>query len=66
VTVREVMVPLTERLIIAPEEDVSLALQRMAEADLGRLVVMERGRLLGLLTKTGLSRFLHMKLELHL
>jgi Zn-dependent protease/predicted transcriptional regulator len=66
VTVGEVMVPLTERLIIAPEEDVSLALQRMAEADLGRLVVMERGRLLGLLTKTGLSRFLHMKLELHL
>jgi Zn-dependent protease/CBS domain-containing protein len=66
VSVREVMVPLAERLIIAPEEDVSVAFQRMAEEELGRLVVMERGRMLGLVTKTGLSRFLQMKLELHL
>lgn len=65
-SVREVMVPLTERLTIAPEEDVSVAFQRMAEDELGRLVVMERGRMLGLVTKTGLSRFLRMKLELHL
>jgi Zn-dependent protease/CBS domain-containing protein len=66
VSVREVMVPLTERLTIAPEEDVSVAFQRMAEEELGRLVVMERGRMIGLVTKTGLSRFLQMKLELHL
>jgi Zn-dependent protease/CBS domain-containing protein len=65
-SVREVMVPLSERLIIAPEEDVSVAFQRMAAEELGRLVVMERGRMLGLVTKTGLSRFLQMKLELHL
>jgi CBS domain-containing protein len=65
-TVREVMAPLTERLTIAPEEDVSVALQRMAEDSLGRLVVMERGRMRGLVTKTGLSRFLQMKLELQL
>jgi Zn-dependent protease/CBS domain-containing protein len=66
VTVREVMTPLAERLTIAPEEDVSVALQRMAEEELGRLIVMERGRMLGLVTKTGLSRFLRMKLELHI
>jgi Zn-dependent protease/CBS domain-containing protein len=65
-TVREVMIPLAERLTIAPEEDVSVALQRMAEDELGRLIVMERGRMLGLVTKTGLSRFLRMKLELHI
>jgi Zn-dependent protease/CBS domain-containing protein len=65
-TVREVMTPLTEHLTVAPEEDVSVALQRMAEDALGRLVVMERGRMLGLVTKTGLSRFLQMKLELQL
>jgi predicted transcriptional regulator len=65
-SVREVMEPLSERLIIAPEEDVSIAFQRMAVEELGRLVVMERGRMLGLVTKTGLSRFLQMKLELHL
>jgi Zn-dependent protease/CBS domain-containing protein len=66
VSVREVMVPLTERVTIAPEEDVSVAFQRMAEEGLGRLVVMERGRMIGLVTKTGLSRFLQMKLELQL
>jgi len=65
-TVREVMTPLSERLTIAPEDDVSVAFQRMAEEELGRLVVIERGRMLGLVTKTGLSRFLQMKLELHL
>jgi Zn-dependent protease/CBS domain-containing protein len=65
-SVRDVMIPLSERLTIAPDEDVSVALQRMAEEDLGRLIVMERGRMLGLVTKTGLSRFLQMKLELHL
>ena len=66
VPVREVMAPLAERLTIAPEEDISVAFQRMAEEDLGRLIVMQRGRMLGLVTKTGLSRFLQMKLELNL
>jgi len=66
VTVRDIMTPLNERLSIAPEDDVSLALQRMSEAGLGRLIVMEHGRMLGFVTKTGLSRFLQMKLELHL
>jgi Zn-dependent protease/CBS domain-containing protein len=65
-TVREVMIPLTERLTIGPDEDASVALQRMAEEELGRLIVMQRGRMLGLVTKTGLSRFLQMKLELQL
>jgi len=65
-SVREVMRPLEERLTIAPDDDTSVAFRRMAEEDLGRLVVMERGRLVGLVTKTGLSRFLQMKLELQL
>jgi predicted transcriptional regulator len=60
------MVPLAERLTIAPEADISLAFQRMAEEGLGRLIVMQRGGMLGLVTKTGLSRFLQMKLELNL
>jgi CBS domain-containing protein len=66
VPVREVMVPLSERLTIAPEEDISVAFQRMAEDELGRLIVMQRGRMVGLVTKTGLSRFLRTKLELNL
>ncbi len=65
-SIREAMVPLDERRTIAPEEDVSVAFQRMAQEELGRLIVMERGRMVGLVTKTGLSRFLQMKLELRL
>jgi Zn-dependent protease/CBS domain-containing protein len=64
VSVREVMMPLDDRLTIAPEEEASVALQRMVEEGLGRLIVMERGRMLGLVTKTGLSRFIQMKLAL--
>jgi len=64
VAVREVMMPLEARLTLAPDEDVALALQRMTQEGLARLVVMERGRMVGLLTKTGLSRFLQTKLEL--
>jgi Zn-dependent protease/predicted transcriptional regulator len=66
VPVREIMVPLSERLTIAPEEDISVAFQRMAEDDLGRLIVIQRGHMVGLVTKTGLSRFLRTKLELNL
>jgi CBS domain-containing protein len=58
------MTPLEERLTLTPHEDVSVAFQRMAREGLGRLVVMERGRMVGLLTKTGLSRFLQVKLAL--
>jgi predicted transcriptional regulator len=62
-TVREVMTPLEDRLALAPGEEVSVVFQRMAREGLGRLVVMERGRMVGLLTKTGLSRFLQIRLE---
>jgi predicted transcriptional regulator len=63
-SVREVMMPLEARLTLAPEDDVAVALQRMTQEGLARLVVMERGRMVGLLTKTGLSRFLQTRLEL--
>jgi CBS domain-containing protein len=58
------MMPLEARLTLAPEDDVAVALQRMTQEGLARLVVMERGRMVGLLTKTGLSRFLQTRLEL--
>jgi Zn-dependent protease/predicted transcriptional regulator len=63
-SVREVMTPLEARLTLAPNEDMAVAFQRMTQEGLGRMVVMERGRMVGLLTKTGLSRFLQTKLEL--
>jgi Zn-dependent protease/predicted transcriptional regulator len=64
-SVREVMTPLEARLTLAPDEDMAVAFQRMTQEGLGRMVVMERGHMVGLLTKTGLSRFLQIRLELH-
>jgi predicted transcriptional regulator len=42
----------------------AVALQCMTQEGLGRMVVMEHNRMVGLLTKTGLSRFLQTRLEL--
>jgi predicted transcriptional regulator len=63
-TVRAVMTPFEARLTLAPDEDMAVALQRMTQEGLGRMVVIERDRMVGLLTKTGLSRFLQTRLEL--
>jgi Zn-dependent protease/predicted transcriptional regulator len=63
-TVQAVMTPLEARLTLAPDEDMAVALQCMTQEGLGRMVVMEHNRMVGLLTKTGLSRFLQTRLEL--
>lgn len=62
--VREIMRPLDDRLTIAAEAPVSEALEKMVNGDVGRLVVLERGRPGGLITRTGILRFVQMKTEL--
>ncbi len=58
-TVGEVMKPLNEEIIVAPDTPLSDALARMRQD--GRLLVMAQGHFLGLITKTGLMRFLEIK-----
>ncbi|MDA8387280.1 MAG: site-2 protease family protein [Nitrospiraceae bacterium] len=58
-TVREVMTPLNDQIVISPDIPLSQALPRMRQD--GRLLVMAGGRFLGLITKTGLMRFLEVK-----
>ncbi|GAB4257426.1 MAG: site-2 protease family protein [Deferrisomatales bacterium] len=60
-TVGEVMVDLDPAHTVAPEVSLADALRRMAELGAERLLVMEEGAMVGLLTKTGLSRFLEIK-----
>jgi Zn-dependent protease/predicted transcriptional regulator len=60
-TVGDVMAPLKGELTIAPDTPLSEALKRMSEANTGRLLVMDDGRMLGLLTETGLLRFLEIR-----
>ena len=58
-TVQEVMTPLNDQIVISPETPLSQAFARMRQD--GRLLVMAGGRFMGLITKTGLMRFLEIK-----
>lgn len=60
-TVREVMVPLSDACLIPPGASLNEALRKMALGGLGRLLVVEGNRLAGMVTKTGLLRMLEMR-----
>ncbi|MEJ2718054.1 MAG: site-2 protease family protein [Deltaproteobacteria bacterium] len=64
-TVRDVMVPINEQIEIGPEDSLVDALKKMSDTRSGRLLVMDRDRMAGMITKTGLMRFLEMKRVLH-
>ncbi len=57
----EVMEPFSEQLAIAGEVSLAEALGRMTQADQDRLLVMDQDRLVGLITKTTLLRFVQVK-----
>jgi len=60
-TVRDVMNPLNAELEIDPNASLVEALKKMAQRGVGRLLVMDRDRMAGMITKTGLLRFLEIK-----
>lgn len=60
-TVADVLRPLDDGLVVAPDAPLIEALKKMAPAEVGRLIVLEGGRMVGLITKTGLVRFLEMR-----
>jgi Zn-dependent protease/CBS domain-containing protein len=60
-TVRERMIPLSEQICVAPDATLRDALQQLAFAPGGRLLVMRDGRLLGMLTRSGLARFVEIR-----
>jgi Zn-dependent protease/predicted transcriptional regulator len=62
--VREIMRPAAADITIPLTASVSDALRRMVEGDVGRLLVSDGGRIVGLITRTGITRFVHMKTEL--
>lgn len=59
--VADLMQPLDEQLRIAASASVADALARMAEADVGRLLVTEDDRLVGMITRSGIARFVHFR-----
>lgn len=59
--VADVMTPLREDLVIAADASLAEALSRMVQEDADRLLVMTEGRMVGMITKTSLLRFVQIK-----
>jgi Zn-dependent protease/predicted transcriptional regulator len=62
--VSEIMRPIEPAIVIAPGAPVSNALRQMAEADCGRLIVMQQERLLGLISRSGIAHFIMLRSQL--
>jgi Zn-dependent protease/CBS domain-containing protein len=60
-TVAQIMRPLSGQTTIAPQAPLTEALTKMVQEDTGRLLVMQDGTMRGMITKTGLLRFLEIK-----
>jgi Zn-dependent protease/CBS domain-containing protein len=63
-TVREIMRPAGAAVSVAASAPLGDALRRMGEADVGRLLVTDGGRIVGLVTRTGIMRFIQLKADL--
>jgi CBS domain-containing protein len=50
------MRPLSPAIVVGPEEPLLAALAKIGEADTGRLLVLDDGRLLGLVTMSAVLR----------
>ncbi len=60
-TVENIMIPISDQMRISPEERLSEALDKMKSGKTSRLLVMDNGELLGIITKTGMLRLLELK-----
>jgi Zn-dependent protease/CBS domain-containing protein len=65
-TAGEAVPPLDEQYAIAPQADAWDALVRMSAESCGRLLVLENGALLGIVTRTDIMRLMRTRLELGL
>jgi len=64
VTVRDVMTPISEDLVLRPEDDAVDALTKMLKSGWGMLPVAEGDRLLGILTRRDVMTLLKIKTDL--
>lgn len=59
--VSEIVVPHEKKREISPEASVTNALEVMIKENVGRLAVIEEGRILGLITRNGIARYVQIK-----
>jgi Zn-dependent protease len=62
--VEEVMQPYVGSLAVNEGDEVSMVFEKMLREDKGRLLVVRDGELVGLITRSGIARFLQIKGEL--
>ncbi len=60
-TAGDVMIPLDEDIRIHPDESLLGAFKKMTQRGIGRLLVMRGNEMVGMITKTGMLRFLEIK-----
>jgi CBS domain-containing protein len=63
-SVREVMTPTSDLLVVSPEDDGNLILERLALRDLNQLPVVDRGRLAGMVSRNDVLRFLQWQTDM--
>jgi CBS domain-containing protein len=63
-TVRQIMTPISQLETISPNENAYDALLKMTSRNVGRLPVMEEGKLIGIITRQGLLEALRIRSEL--
>jgi len=61
---RDIMIPLSPRLTITKEEEVTEALAKMASSGTGRLLVIEDSKLIGILSQRDIMRLFEFKSEI--
>jgi Zn-dependent protease/CBS domain-containing protein len=59
--VADIMLSLEDTMVISPDTSLVIAMRKMLTENIARLLVMENDQLLGMITKTGLMRFLEIR-----
>jgi len=64
VTVREIMIPVNDKIIINKESEATDALAKMASSGSGRLLVVDNSKLIGILSQRDVMRLFEFKAEI--
>jgi CBS domain-containing protein len=63
-TVRDIMTPAGQLMVVTTEEDAAEALNKMMQRDVRQLPVIQDGRLVGLLRRRDIMRWLQLQSEM--
>lgn len=64
IRISEVFIPHDKRWEVSGEDDAMKALELMIKEDKGRLIVTEKGNVIGLITRNGITRYIHIRGEI--